>query len=170
MKRSKDDCTACQEELALAAGRDELRVGPAGHLTRCGTCQSFAASVEELAHLALSQDNEPPSSLVTRAMERLSPELEARAREAFRLRIGLAVAGSISLPVIVGLNGMSVWLVYTMLDAFLSEPVAVLAAYTVVASTLLGLSLAYGSLPLVADWALHLRQRCHALAAHGSSG
>jgi hypothetical protein len=69
----------------------------------------------------------------------------------------LALAGLVSLPVIIGLNGVLLWLVYTTLEVRISEPVAVVAAYIVAASTLLGLSLAYGSLPLMADWGLKLR-------------
>jgi hypothetical protein len=92
-------------------------------------------------------------------MERLSPELAMRSRERIWLRARLAFAGLVSLPVILGLNGMLIWLVYRTFASWLSEPVAVGAASIVAASTLLGLSLAYGSLPLMAAWGLELRQR-----------
>jgi hypothetical protein len=115
--------------------------------------------VDELAHLAQSDGTEPSPDLVARAMERLSPELEARSREGIWLRTRLAFAGLVSLPVIVGLNGLLIWLVYSTCTAWFSESVAVGAAMIIAASTLLGLSLAYGSLPLMADWGLELRQR-----------
>jgi predicted anti-sigma-YlaC factor YlaD len=161
MKNHEADCRACQEELAFAAGRHLVPPVLVNHLNRCPTCQSFAASVRELAHLvqlAQSDRVEPDSDLVIRAMERLKPVLAERSREGFRLRAGLALAGLVSLPVIVGLNGVLLWVVYTMLEVWLSQPVAVAAAYIVAASTLLGLSLTYGSLPIMANWGLKLRQ------------
>jgi predicted anti-sigma-YlaC factor YlaD len=167
MKNREDDCRACQEELAFAAGRHPLRPVLAGHLNRCPTCRSFAASVKELALAlsALSDSTEPAAHLVTRAMERLKPVLAERSRDRFRLRARLALAGLVSLPVIVGLNGVLLWLVYTTIEVRLSEPVAVVAAYIIAASTLLGLSLAYGSLPLMADWGLKLRHAAGVLGA-----
>ncbi len=159
MKKGEDECRACQEELAFARGPDHLPPGLADHHGRCFPCQSFAVSVRELVHLAESDRTEPNPDLVARAMKRLGPELATRAREGFWLRARLALAGLVSLPVILGLNGILIWFVYTTFAVWLSVPVAIGAASVIAASTLLGLSLAYGSLPLMADWGLELRWR-----------
>ncbi len=159
MIKLENDCRACQEELAFAGRTDHLPQGLADHLGRCPTCRSFAISVRDLTHLVQSDRTEPDPDLVARAMERLRPELAVRSREGIWLRARLAFAGLVSLPVILGLNGMLIWLVYRTFASWLSEPVAVGAASIIAASTLLGLSLAYGCLPLMAAWGLELRQR-----------
>jgi predicted anti-sigma-YlaC factor YlaD len=159
MIKFENDCRACQEELAFAGTTDHLPQGVADHLGRCPTCRSFAISVRDLAHLAQSERTEPNPDLVDQAMERLRPELEMRSREGIWLRARLAFAGLVSLPVILGLNGMLIWLIYRTFASWLSEPVGIGAASIVAASTLLGLSLAYGCLPLMAAWGLELRQR-----------
>lgn len=164
MNRRENNCRACQEELAYARGRHGLPASLVIHLGQCPVCQSFGVSVNQLAHLAQAGQNEPSPDLVARTMDRLSPELAARTREGTWLRVRLAFAGFISLPVILGLNGLLIWLVYTTLATWWSESVAVGAASMVAASTLLGLSLAYGSLPLMADWGLELRHRYPNLA------
>jgi predicted anti-sigma-YlaC factor YlaD len=159
MKNEQEDCRARQEELAFAAGRHPFGPLLTDHLSRCATCRSFAKSVKELSlGLSAQRDRiETDADLVTRTMNRLKPELAKRSGEKFRLRARLALAGLVSLPVILGLNGVLLWFVYSTLHVRLSETVAAVAAYLIAASTLLGLSLAYGSLPLLADWGLKLR-------------
>lgn len=156
----QDDCRVFQE--ALAFDRDELPLPSKleEHLTRCATCRSFEESVRELSYLARLDRTEPPSDLVRRAMERLEPELSERARDGFWLRARLAIAGLVSLPIIVGINGLLIWLVYSSLESWLSPSLATVAASGAAASALLGLSLIYGSLPLMAEWGMELRRQC----------
>lgn len=165
MMDRQDDCRAFQDELAFYGYERPLPPQLEEHLTRCTACRSFAESVREISHLARLDRTEPPSSLVRRAMVQLEPELSERAREGFWLRTRLAIAGLVSLPVIVGLNGLLIWIIYSSLESWLSRPLATVAAYVAAASALLGLSLIYGSLPLLAEWGFELRRRCHDWAA-----
>ncbi len=161
MMGCQDDCRTFQEEMALGGDEHPRSRELEEHLTRCANCRSFEESVRELSHLARLERTEPPSDLVRRAMEQLRPDLARRAREGARLRARLALAGLVSLPIIVGINALLIWAVYSLLETWTSQPLATIAAYVVTASALLGLSLVYGSLPLMAEWGWELRQRCH---------
>ena len=102
-------------------------------------------------------DPDPPLDLVPRTLAALRPAL-ARARASRALSRRLALAGAAVLPVILAVNAAITWLVYVALDLWLPQEVAVGAAAIMVVTTLLGLAIAYGSLPLFVVWGASLRE------------
>ena len=160
----RETCLACQEELALAHGGTAALDEPAlRHLGACADCEAFAAIAAELAATAAAAPvADPPAGLVARTLARLEPELESRAwtrtRDGRRVGWRLALAGAVSLPVIVAVNLALGMLGHSLLGRWLAAPVADAFAGVLGLTTLLGLSLAYGALPLLANWAVDVRQ------------
>lgn len=169
MMDRQNTCRDLQEKLAFCADDHPQHPEFEQHLKECAQCSCFEKSVGELAQLARLDRFDPPANLVKRTMKRLAPELAERTREGFWLRVRLAIAGLVSLPIIVGINGSLIWIVYSSLEGWLSHPLAAAAAYILAASTLLGLSLAYGSLPLLAEWGVELRRECRDLVTTAAS-
>lgn len=120
------------------------------HVASCRDCSSFRAIVRAL---------EPPEGLLARTMARLEPTLLSRATLRRSLFLRLSLAGAVSLPVILGLNAALVWSVYMALTRIVPMEAAAAGATLVATSLLLALSLAYGSLPLLASWGQKLRAR-----------
>jgi hypothetical protein len=163
MMDRKDTCRTFQEELAFCADDRPQHTELQEHLKGCAHCSCFEKSVRELTKRARLERFDPPADLVKRTMKHLAPELARRTHEGFWLRVRLAIVGLVSLPIIVGINGFLIWVVYSSLGSWLSQPLATMVAYVVAASALLGLSLTYGALPLLAEWGVELRQRCRDL-------
>ncbi len=120
------------------------------HVASCRDCSSFKAMVRAL---------EPPDGLLAMTMTRLEPTLLSRAALRRSLFWRLSLAGAVSLPVILGLNAALVWSVYMTLARIVPMEAAAAGATLVATSLLLALSLAYGSLPLLASWGQKLRAR-----------
>ena len=129
---------------------DILKGSISSHVHDCDDCRSFYTVERQLA---------PPAGLIDRALERLHPVLVARAAERRELFWRLTLAGAFSLPFILALNAGMVWMTYTALERLATPQLAMTGASLVAASLLLALSLAYGSLPLLASWGLHLREK-----------
>lgn len=120
------------------------------HIASCRDCSSFRAMLRTL---------EPPAGLLAMTMARLDPTLLSRAALRRSLFLRLSLAGAVSLPVILGLNAALVWSVYMTLTRIVPMEAAAAGATLVATSLLLALSLAYGSLPLLASWGQKLRAR-----------
>ena len=138
------ECRHNQE--ALAAGDTFSNE----HVASCRDCRSFRATLRAL---------EPPAGLLAMTMARLDPMLAAQAALRRSLFWRLSLAGAVSLPVILGLNAALVWSVYMTLARIVPMEAAAAGATLVATSLLLALSLAYGSLPLLASWGQKLRAR-----------
>lgn len=121
-----------------------------GHTRVCADCGSFAAVERYVA---------PPDDLVVRTLERLRPVLFERAARRRGIFWGLTLAGAFSFPIIVVLNTVLVWASYVAIERLANSELAWAGASMITASLLLALSLAYGSLPLIASWGLELRER-----------
>lgn len=137
------DCQKHQEAMLSAATRPE-------HAARCGDCATFHTVARELA---------PPEELLSRTIERLRPLLVARAARRRELFWGLTLAGAFSLPFIVLLNAGMVWMSYAAIERLANPQLAAAGATVLAASLMLALAIAYGSLPLLANWGLQLRER-----------
>lgn len=122
----------------------------AAHASACADCGSFVAVEHYLA---------PPDDLVVRTLERLRPILLERAARRRGIVWRLTLAGAFSLPFIVALNTGLIWMSYLAIERVANPELAWAGASMITASLLLALSLAYGSLPLIASWGLALRER-----------
>ena len=137
----------CQHNQEALTARDTFSNE---HVATCRDCSSFAATLRTL---------EPPTHLTAMTMARLDPMLLSRAALRRSLFWRLSLAGAVSLPVILGLNAALVWSVYMTLTRIVPMEAAAAGATLVATSLLLALSLAYGSLPLLASWGQKLRAR-----------
>ncbi len=137
------DCERHQHLILSRAAADD-------HTSRCHDCKSFDAFVRQLA---------PPYDLVTRTVDRLRPALLRRAAHRREIFWGLTLAGVLSFPIIVALNASMVWITYATIERLATPPLAMAGASLLGVSLLLALSLAYGSLPLLASWGVQLRER-----------
>jgi hypothetical protein len=126
------------------------RAAAADHVNRCDDCRSFSVAERQLA---------PPDDLVARTVDRLRPALLARAAHRREIFWGLTLAGALSFPIIVALNASMVWMTYATIERLATAPLAMAGASLVGVSLLLALSVAYGSLPLLASWGVQLRER-----------
>ena len=137
----------CQHNQEALTARDTFSNE---HVATCRDCSSFAATLRTL---------EPPTHLIAMTMARLDPMLLSRAALRRSLFWRLSLAGAVSLPVILGLNAALVWSVHMTLTRIVPMEAAAAGATLVATSLLLALSLAYGSLPLLASWGQKLRAR-----------
>lgn len=120
------------------------------HLEQCDDCRSFSVVEQTLA---------PPGDLVMRTVERLRPALVARSARRRDIAWGLTLAGAFSLPIIVALNAAMVWMTYAAVAQLATPQIATALASLVVGASLLALAVVYGSLPLLANWGVQLRER-----------
>ena len=137
------DCERHQRAILHRPTQDD-------HLSGCVDCSSFYAAERQLA---------PPDDLVARTVDRLRPALLARASHRREVFWGLTLAGAFSFPIIVALNASMVWMTYATIERLATPPLAMAGAALVGVSLLLALSVAYGSLPLLASWGVQLRER-----------
>ena len=137
------DCERHQHAILDRATRDD-------HVSRCDDCSSFYTAERQLA---------PPDDLVARTVDRLRPALLARAAHRREIFWGLTLAGALSFPIIVALNAAMVWMTYATIERLATARLATAGASIVGVSLLLALSVAYGSLPLLASWGVQLRER-----------
>lgn len=100
-----------------------------------------------------------PDGLVERTLERLQWEL-ARRRRLKRVVVGrLTLAALLTLPVVLAVNAIEAYLLFTALDRYLPASLAGAATGVVVLSMLLTLAVAYGSLPILASFGMKLREQ-----------
>ncbi|GMR22429.1 MAG: hypothetical protein BMS9Abin37_0778 [Acidobacteriota bacterium] len=137
------DCERYQHAILSRAAWDD-------HLSRCDDCSSFYAIERQLA---------PPDDLVARTVDRLRPALLARASHRREIFWGLTLAGALSFPIIVALNTAMVWMTFATIEHLATRQLAIAGASLLGVSLLLALSVAYGSLPLLASWGIQLRER-----------
>lgn len=107
--------------------------------------------------LAAHQAPEPDADRLLRTKDLLQKELAFKAQKQVLARRAvnwrLAFAGLGSLPVILGLNYL-IWLLLSFtLSRFLPEAMMSYLMVTFAAWVLIGLSLIYGSLPVIGSWA-----------------
>lgn len=134
-----------REQHAMLAGTP-----PGDHTGACGDCSSFLATERYLT---------PPTDLVARTLARLQPMLLARAANRRTIFWRVALAGAFSLPIIIGLNAAIVWMTYSAFARLAAPELATAVASLLGMSLLFALSVAYGSLPLLASWGVQLRER-----------
>jgi hypothetical protein len=139
------DCEHYQRELS-SAGALPRHAGAAP----CLDCDTFRAVEQTLA---------PPRDLIASTLERLEPVLLARAERRRGIYWGLTLAGAFSFPIIVALNAAMIWMTHAALERVATAELAMVGATMLAMSLLLALSVAYGSLPLLANWSLQLRER-----------
>ena len=120
------------------------------HDAGCLDCASFRALERELS---------PPEGLTARTLSLIAPVLRRRRALRRRVVLRLALAGALSLPVLVALNGLLLWSAYALGSRVMSPEANAVATTVAGASLLLFLSLAYGSLPILASWGLRHRER-----------
>jgi len=145
----KDACRSHQ--LALLDARASTASSTTGtHDPSCDDCNSFA-----LAHARLA----PPVDLSARTFDALAPLLRRRRALRRKMMIRLSLASAASLPVVLAVNATLVWASYGLTSRLLTPEIGTLVATVVGGALLLSLSLAYGSLPLLASWGLQLRER-----------
>jgi len=137
------DCERHQHAILSRARRDD-------HVSRCDDCSSFYTTERQLA---------PPDDLVARTVDRLRPALLARASHRREVFWGLTLAGALSFPIIVALNASMVWMTFATIERLATPQLALAGASLLGVSLLLALSVAYGSLPLLASWGVQLRER-----------
>ncbi len=136
------DCERNQHAILNHAAADD-------HVSHCNDCRSFYAAERRLT---------PPNDLVARTVDRLRPALLARAAQRRDIFWGLTLAGALSFPIIVALNASMVWMAYRAIERLATPQLAMAGASLLGVSLLLALSLAYGSLPLLASWGIQLRE------------
>ena len=90
----------------------------------------------------------------TRALAREAAESRVRIGRGIAWR--LALVGLASLPVALGID-YGVWSLFRAAGAFLPSPVMTFLSVSFIAWAALGLSLAYGSLPLLGTWAARMK-------------
>jgi hypothetical protein len=107
----------------------------------------------------LGEENpEPPEGLVERVLLRIVPELSRRRSRQRRVWTHLAVAGVLSLPVLVALNAATLWLLASGLALWLPAPLVGAVTFFAGGLMLLALSLTYGSLPILASFGSRFRE------------
>ena len=113
---------------------------------------------ERLLETVASARFEVPEGLARRTLARLEGELEHRrsVRRAVVRRVSLA--GVLSLPFVLFVSLTEVLLLHTTLDRYLPSAAASFLTSAFATSLLLALALAYGSLPLLANWGFRLRE------------
>ena len=137
------ECERHQYAILDRAMRDD-------HVSGCDDCSSFYGAERQLA---------PPDDLVARTANRLRPALLARASHRREVFWGLTLAGALSFPIIVALNASMVWITFATIARLATPRLAIAGASLLAVSLLLALSVAYGSLPLLASWGVQLRER-----------
>ena len=136
----------CERFQALRAVDDSLPL----HDPSCADCVGFVELVGALS---------PPEDLTTTTLLRVAPLLRERRTARRRLVLRVALAGALSFPVLLALNGLLLWATYALGSRVLSPEAGSAVAAFVGAALLLFLSLAYGSLPIMASWGLRHRER-----------
>ncbi len=141
----KPACERHQQELLSGA------IAPHhGDQAQCSDCGSFQAAERSLA---------PPEDLVLRTFEKLRPVLLERSARRRGIYWGLTLAGVFSFPIIIAVNAGMIWISYSAIERIATPELAMASASLLGVSLLLTLSVAYGSLPLLASWGLQLRER-----------
>ena len=165
--KQQDMCEICRHRL-LSQGRDGNGKGQdkelSRHLESCPDCASFARTVRKLEKAAPGAhghdvDDAIFESVYFAVQKEMWAAQKRRAREKTGIWIRLISAAALCLPVIVAMNTMFAWLVNATVGAWLSSSLATVAVLMIAAFTLLGISLIYGSIPLVAGLAFRLRSR-----------
>ena len=164
-RKQKDMCETCRQRL-LSQGHVGDGKGPdeevSGHLERCTDCASFARTVRELEKSASGAhghdvDDAFFESVYFAVQKEMWAARKRRAREKTGIWIRLIFAAALCLPVIIAMNTMFAWLVNATVGAWFSSSLATVVVLMIAAFTLLGISLIYGSIPLVAGLAFRLR-------------
>jgi hypothetical protein len=131
---------------------------PVGHIDGCADCRSFVALERFLASPTKGGLTAAPRHLIGQTLLRLEPPMRERARERRRVSLRVAAAGLASLPAIAACNLVIARSLHFVLDRFVSAEVALAGVTVFAASVLLSLAIAYGSLPLMANWGMRLRE------------
>lgn len=139
----KPECEQHQHEILSGSAANV-------HTESCRDCASFLMTGRYLA---------PADDLVAQTLNRLRPALAERSSQRAGIYWGLTLAGAFSLPIILALNTGMIWMSYHALARITTAELALAGASLLAVSLLLGLSVAYGSLPLLASWGLQLRER-----------
>jgi hypothetical protein len=114
--------------------------------------------VEELLRRLGSESLLVPDDVADRTAARIAPELSALRSRRREVLGKLALAGVLSFPLLFAANAGLAWLLWSALERFVPEAYALAATSAAGAVMLLLLSLAYGSLPILASFGLRLRE------------
>jgi hypothetical protein len=125
--------------------------------------QTDIDGLERILRRLGAENAEPPEGLAERALLCIVAELSrrrSRQRRVWQRRVWthLALAGALSLPVLVALNAATLWLLASGLALWLPAPLVGAVAFFVGGLMLLALSLTYGSLPILASFASRFRE------------
>lgn len=145
------DCE--QHQLAILEGR-----GSAENAEHCQDCRSLFAVERSLASVRSFPVAKPPRALLVGTLGKLSSRLERQASERQRITWRLILAGAFSFPVILTVNAVMLSIVYRLLERVLPSVAAITATVFVASSLLIGVSLAYAALPLLASFGFRLRE------------
>jgi hypothetical protein len=117
-----------------------------------------AESTESILRRMGSAPFDLPHGLFERAFSKIAPELARRRSRQRSVFTRVALAGALSLPVLLGLNAATLWLLASGLSLWLPAPLVEGFTFVLGALMLLALSLTYGSLPILASLACRLRE------------
>lgn len=120
------------------------------HDPSCADCVGYVELIGELS---------PPDALTATTLQRVAPILRERRATRRRLVLQVALAGALSFPLLLLLNGLLLWATYALGSRVISPEAGSAVSAFVGAALLLFLSLAYGSLPIMASWGLRHRER-----------
>ena len=146
------ECERAKERILDAFTRGEassLRSADiASHIDGCASCSSLVEDLDMLrSRLDLYEvppvPNQVLQSTLTGAREAVSAGAQWRRRVVFKL----VLAALISLPFVVGINSVTGWALYGIVESILSRPIANYVLITFILWTTVGASLTFGSLP-----------------------
>ncbi len=145
-------CDRIKERILDAFTRDEVSslrsADMTSHIEDCASCRSL---VEDLDTLRSGLDlyevptvpNRVLQSTVAGARKAASGATQWHRHVVFRL----VLAALLSLPFVVGINSITGWALYGIVESLLSRPIANYVLLTFILWTTVGASLTFGSLP-----------------------
>jgi predicted anti-sigma-YlaC factor YlaD len=154
--RDKLDCSACEQRILDAEDSRVVLTQPsvAEHLAECTACGEFFESFESIKPvLNRYQVREPTEELMETVFRRaLEAHSAGRIPEATPIHAGMLrvlLAGLVSLPLVIMINGLMGWALYEVAVSLLPRTVALYCLGLFVAWASLAVSLGYASLPLL---------------------
>jgi predicted anti-sigma-YlaC factor YlaD len=150
------DCSACEQRILDAEdANDALRdVSVSDHLAACTECREFFESLGGVKPiLDQYRVQEPTEELIEAVLGRALPVPSARPiPERAPLQAGLfrlLLAGLVSLPLVILINGLMGWALYEVAMSILPRTIAVYCVGLFVVWASMAVSLGYASLPLL---------------------
>lgn len=142
-----------RHQLAIFEGR-----ATGDDAEHCHDCRSLFELERTLAGILSTGVADAPEGLVSGTLAGITSRLERQWSERRRITRGLILAATFSLPLILIINAALIAIVYTLLTRLLPNLAALTATCFVAASLLMGVFLAYATLPLFASFGFRLRE------------